>query len=324
MQESTQPESEQQCERLAEGLISTASKTLKEREICKHRKGWLSPHLKHLQQDIKKLSKAYKRRSDTFNFKKKNDAIEKYKQEYARVKEEHERKLCEALVVSDPKMWPKLAKIKGMKPTSIIQPLKDSKNIMKYDDGEINRILIQNHLKPGLSTEVDEEREKEIAQEIKEILSTEKTNLSAPAEDYNKDLTDEEVKDAANQTNTNAAPGPDKVLPIFIKNAGTAFMLAMTIAFNSCFTIGLFPRCHKKENRIYFPKESKEDLHAYDSYRSIAINSSIGKIQERILKRRLQIFMDENGLLGPYQYVYRQGRSLIQGLLHYTLYLKCT
>lgn len=193
----------------------------------------------------------------------------------------------------------KLAKIRGLKSTCIIQPLEDNKGKLQFGDKEINDILIQKHLTPAMNQEIDKEWQTEVNDKVEKILQDEKANLNNPTEDYNQDIEHLEVSEGEQQMNINATPGPDKVLPIFIEKAGNVFQLAMTIAFNACFMTGLFPQCHKRETRIYFGKEGKPNYNISKAYRSIALNSCIGKIQERILKRRLQIFMDSNGLLGP-------------------------
>lgn len=53
---------------------------------------------------------------------------------------QHEWKLCEELVVSYPKMCPKLAKIRGFKPTFSIQPLVDNNCKLQFSDEKINEM----------------------------------------------------------------------------------------------------------------------------------------------------------------------------------------
>lgn len=62
-------EPEKKAENLAAGLIEAANNTLQEKIICQHSKGWMSPELLQLQKDTKKLTKRYKKRSDTFHHK---------------------------------------------------------------------------------------------------------------------------------------------------------------------------------------------------------------------------------------------------------------
>lgn len=58
--------------------MKICEQTLQERTS----KGWMTQEFIQVQKEIKTLSKKYKKRFDTFNFKKKNDAIKIYKEKY--------------------------------------------------------------------------------------------------------------------------------------------------------------------------------------------------------------------------------------------------
>lgn len=47
------------------------------------------------------------------------------------------------------------------------------------------------------------------------------------------------------------------------------------------------------------------------SYRPVALLSSLSKVYEEILLRRLQVFVDDNGLLRAEQFGFRKGHSCI-------------
>ena len=52
---------------------------------------------------------------------------------------------------------------------------------------------------------------------------------------------------------------------------------------------------------------------------TISLVSNMGKTYERIGSNRLYSFMEQNGLLSPFQYAYRKHNNLTQALLYYVL-----
>ena len=89
--------------------------------------------------------------------------------------------------------------------------------------------------------------------------------------------------------------------------------------YNTCWTEGSYPQRWKEEYRIYLPKANKKSHNFAKAYRSITLVSVIGKTYERIGSDRLTAFMEQNGLLSPYQYAYRKNKDLTQALLYYIL-----
>ena len=103
-----------------------------------------------------------------------------------------------------------------------------------------------------------------------------------------------------------SAPGPDAIHPTMIKKTGYGMDVALLDTFNTCWIEGSYPEIWKQEHRLYLPKPPKDTYTTIKSYRSITLLSIIGKLYERIGNGRLSAFMEQNGLLSPFQYAYRK------------------
>ncbi len=104
-----------------------------------------------------------------------------------------------------------------------------------------------------------------------------------------------------------------------IKKGGAGLTSAIHHTFQSCWKQGEVPKCWKKENRIYLPKQDKPDCCIPKTYRGISLSSVVGKVYERISDRRLRAWMTTEGLWDPFQFAYRKDHSITQALLYYTL-----
>ena len=60
-------------------------------------------------------------------------------------------------------------------------------------------------------------------------------------------------------------------------------------------------------------------MNSNPSMNSMVMITGLGKTYERIGSNRLYSFMEQNGLLSPFQYAYRKNRDLTQALLYYVL-----
>ena len=116
-----------------------------------------------------------------------------------------------------------------------------------------------------------------------------------------------------------APASADKILPIMLKKGGKALESALLDTFNTCWIDGVYPQIWKREDRNYLQKADKPTYNSAKSYRSISLVSNMGKTYERIGSNRLYSFMEQNGLLSPFQYAYRKNRDLTQALLYYVL-----
>ena len=104
-----------------------------------------------------------------------------------------------------------------------------------------------------------------------------------PRENYNVNIMAHEIDDTVSRLKPHSAPGPDKILPIMLTQAGPKLRDTLLVTYQACWSQGNLPGIWKEENWIYLPKEGKEDYSNPKSYRSISPTSTIGKTLECIV-----------------------------------------
>lgn len=83
--------------------------------------------------------------------------------------------------------------------------------------------------------------------------------------------------------------------------------------FNGCLEEGIFPPIWKIAKLLI--QKPKKNPNATVTYRPIGLLNVIGKVMEALIKRRLEIEMDEKQLLHEEQHGFRPGRSTIDALM---------
>jgi len=83
------------------------------------------------------------------------------------------------------------------------------------------------------------------------------------------------------------APDEDQISNIALRLLPKNLILALTKIINSCIRLFYFPTAWKRATIISIPKPGK-DLAEPDSYRPIALLSSISKVYEKIILFELQ------------------------------------
>ena len=90
--------------------------------------------------------------------------------------------------------------------------------------------------------------------------------------------------------------------------------------FNQCITNCIFPECFKTAKVIsLYKKGDKTDPH---NYRPISLLSSLSKIFEKILHKRMMKFCQTNKLLNPVQYGFRKKMSCTDAIDAITDYIR--
>lgn len=309
-------------ENLVDKIVDAADACLESRRICTYSKGFFTPELKALQYNVRQARKRFKVRSDTPSQIALDLALKEYTNLYNQAKSDHHIELCKALNTRDSKLWPKVNRIKsGVK--AAIQPLKtviNKKEVVKFEEAGINKILIDQHIRPPPGISCDTEWKDHVDDLVPRLLADEFFRPSSTDElDYNAQISLRESDAALDVMEPLAAPGPDRILPILVQKADYNVNVAVHHAIKVSFDEGVFPDINKRENRTYLAKDAKTDYNTSKAYRSISLSSCIGKTHERVISHRLVGFMDKNGLWDAHQYAYRKNRSLVQCLMYYVL-----
>ena len=124
----------------------------------------------------------------------------------------------------------------------------------------------------------------------------------------------DEIKSIIRNLKNPKAPGLDEVNNILIKNLPEKGFEYLKFIINSCLKLNHFPKIWKHAKVIPIPKPGKP-AHEVSSYRPISLLSSISKILERVLLRRINDHLDENNIIPNQQCGFRTGRSTSHQLI---------
>ena len=111
-----------------------------------------------------------------------------------------------------------------------------------------------------------------------------------------------------------SAPGPDRIHYEMICQLSPESLEGLLCYFNQLWMQAYFPRAWKEAHVIPLLKPGK-DPSAPSSYRPIALTSSLGKIFERLINRRLVFFLESQNFFDLNQCGFRGGRSPVDHLV---------
>ena len=128
-------------------------------------------------------------------------------------------------------------------------------------------------------------------------------------------FTEEDVIHAINEIPLHSAPGPDKIPSILLKECKAQLASPLVILWRTSLDSGHIPNILKKQTIIpIYKKDSKADP---ANYRPISLTSHIIKLFERILRKHIVKFLEENHIIHDSQHGFRPFRSCLTQLLHH-------
>lgn len=130
-----------------------------------------------------------------------------------------------------------------------------------------------------------------------------------------------EVKMICKKLRNCKAPGLDRIHNTLIKQLPAHGILYLTIIINACLTLTYFPIKWRHAQMIAIKKPQKPS-HNPSSYRPISLLSSISKILERVVLKRLQKHLDDNNIIPHFQHGFRANRSTTTQLYNVTAKIK--
>lgn len=111
---------------------------------------------------------------------------------------------------------------------------------------------------------------------------------------------------------TSKAAGPDGIPDAVIKAVILKRPAEVARVFNRCLRDGCFP-CRWKEARLVLIRKPDKPLEIPSSYRPLSMVNTIGKMYERVLKRRPETHLLLDGL-SKNQLGFRRGKSTIDAI----------
>jgi len=118
----------------------------------------------------------------------------------------------------------------------------------------------------------------------------------------------DEVKAQCTQQHTNSAPGPDSILPVFLKHAGPAVWSALSLLYSFSWSHSVLPQAWREANVMALYKGSGGKANA-GSYRPISMTSIIIRTFEHLIQRRLIAELEARNFFASYQFGFRKQRS---------------
>ena len=114
-----------------------------------------------------------------------------------------------------------------------------------------------------------------------------------------------EVKRKILSLKLQSAPGIDGITPLLVHHLSRKALTHQTQLFNHLLRLGHFPTTWKRAKVIPVPKPNKPGTDP-NSYRSISLLSTLGKLFERVLAVRLTSFVNQKHLLPHTQFGFRK------------------
>jgi hypothetical protein len=105
------------------------------------------------------------------------------------------------------------------------------------------------------------------------------------------------------------APGLDGIPNGFLKAMGPKMADAIALLATACWELGHYPQQFKNARTVALRKPGKPSYSDPGAWRPIALLSTIGKVIETLIAKRLSKVAEENGLLPEAQMGARAGRS---------------
>ena len=125
---------------------------------------------------------------------------------------------------------------------------------------------------------------------------------------------DHEIIHVVKELNSTKSSGHDCVSAHLLKQIICNIVTPLRYIFNLSLSTGVCPNSLKIAKVI--PIHKKDDASVISNYRSISVLPSISKILEKIMFKRLNIFLENNNLLIPNQFGFRKGHSTEHAILH--------
>jgi len=112
---------------------------------------------------------------------------------------------------------------------------------------------------------------------------------------------------------TNKASGLDGVPDVILKHITDRKPELILGSINKCLQEGYFPSAWKEAKLVFLQKGNKP-LNHQSSYRPICLISMVTKLFERVIKKKLELDLEQTRGISEYQFGFRRGRSTIDAI----------
>ena len=156
---------------------------------------------------------------------------------------------------------------------------------------------------------------KELASMIPDTNISPKRYLTASLDHsiFVKPVTFSEISTYISQIKQSTGPGPDLVYPAAVKAAANYIIPSLVILINGSLEEGIFPNKLKYARVVPLFKDQNPNL--CSNYRPISILNVFSKIYEKVIKNRMDEFIQKNNILTTSQFGFRKNYSTVHPIL---------
>ena len=140
--------------------------------------------------------------------------------------------------------------------------------------------------------------------------------------EFNQPITMLELQRAINDVrDKNKAAGADIITYKIIEKVPLCTKKVILQHFNTCLETGTIPD-QWKEAQVFALRKMGKDPTSPDSYRPISLTPHMGKLFEKIMKERLERYLEQKSILSAFQSGFRAARSTTDNLVYLTERMK--
>ncbi|CAL1267288.1 unnamed protein product [Larinioides sclopetarius] len=207
-------------------------------------------------------------------------------------------------------LWRKTSLLR--KPFKPIPPLRGeagSVAIAPIEKAEVIADSLQRQFEPN-TTNTNRILSQNITSEVRTFINKPHTNDLQP-------IRAREVEEFIQKLKPKKAPGIDLISNRMLKNIPLKFILYITLILNIMMEKSYFPNCWKTAVVVPIAKPN-QNLELPQNYRPISLLSSLSKVYESVLLKRLNQFLDDKKIIISEQFGFRKNLSTSHQLLRVT------
>ena len=141
-------------------------------------------------------------------------------------------------------------------------------------------------------------------------------DIQTPFEHYDIPISSDDVISAIQDIKPSAASGPDGVPVVILKACANELCEPIINIWSESYKLGIVPEYYKQS--YITPLFKKGDRAKAQNYRPVSLTSHIVKIYERIIRKAVVSYLEDNNILSHKQHGFRSGKScLTQMLSHF-------
>ena len=126
-------------------------------------------------------------------------------------------------------------------------------------------------------------------------------------------LSQEDIEEAISEIKLDSAPGPDGIPAILLKRCAPALSYPIFLLWSESMQSGIVPNFYKRG--YISPLFKKGSRCEAGNYRPVTLTSHVVKVYERVVRKHMVNYLEDNSLLTDKQHGFRSSRSCLTQML---------